>query len=158
MNRSHLPAPSSRHTGLLLGTVALLTLAVLGHCELRALEAAADAHGVTAVDAAAADTDPALVSHGEGVVLGQPTPNPFTATMGYSYSISGEPAWVDISVFDGDGRRVRILAHGTQAAGDHEATWDGLGDDGAPVQYGMYFLRARVGEERHVSRVLYLQE
>src|SRR5262245_46050561 len=159
MTRSPLAVPPSHRAGPLLGlAVALLALTIFGHFTIRTLEATADASNAVATAPGAADTDPALVSHGDGVVLGQPMPNPFTDTMRFAYEISDAPAWVDISVFDEAGRRVRILAHGTQGPGEHEATWDGLADDGAPVPYGTYFMRARVGEERHVSRVMYLHE
>ena len=127
------------------------------HFAIRTLEEALAAPDGAVAESDAADTDPELVSHGDGVALGRPMPNPFTGTMRYAYSIQGLPASVDIAVFDVAGRRVRILAHGTQTTGEYEATWDGLGDDGGHVRYGMYFLRARVGDERHVSRVMYLE-
>jgi len=66
--------------------------------------------------------------------------------------------WARVTILDVAGRRIRILAHGTQTTGVYEASWDGLGDDGSRVQYGMYFLRAAVGTERTISRVMYLHE
>jgi hypothetical protein len=36
--------------------------------------------------------------------------------------------------------------------------WDGLAEDGSQVQHGMYFLRASVGANRQISRVMYLRE
>jgi flagellar hook capping protein FlgD len=182
MIRSPFTAPTSRRAGPLLAlAAALLATPVLAAVLMQNVSdepvaehssfAASSAHGratdqavaLAASDDAvaasdAADTDPELVSHGDGVTLGRPMPNPFTGTMRYTYSIQGPPASVDIAVFDVAGRRVRILAHGTQTTGEYEATWDGLGDDGSYVRYGTYFLRARVGDERHVSRVMYQHE
>lgn len=46
-----------------------------------------------------------------------------------------------LEVFDVTGRRLRMLADGFEVAGWHELQWDGLGDDGATVQSGTYWVR-----------------
>jgi flagellar hook capping protein FlgD len=125
--------------------------------ETRTLEAATGSPGVAAEDPSAA-IEPESAARNGSVMLGPPVPNPFTGTLRFAYSIPGASAPVDIGVFDVAGRRIRILAHGTQTKGEYEASWDGLGDDGARVRYGVYFLRAAVGETRRISRVVYLHE
>ena len=92
----------------------------------------------------------------ESIPLGRPTPNPFLKTMRFAYAISNGPAPVDIGVFDLAGRRIRSLAHGNQGTGRDEVRWDGLGDDGGRVKFGVYFLRAQVGLAERVSRIVYL--
>lgn len=63
---------------------------------------------------------------------------------------------VDVLIIEGDPESdrapVRALALGTPLeAGRQELTWDGLGDDGEPVQPGLYALRVVLGEmERDV--------
>ena len=126
--------------------------------ETRTLEAATGTPGGAAQDPSAAATDAETAARSGSVMLGAPMPNPFTGTMRFAYSIPGASAPVDIGIFDVAGRRIRILAHGKQTAGEYEASWDGLGDDGARVRYGVYFLRAAVGESRRISRVVYLHE
>ena len=128
------------------------------HFEIRTLEDAKDSPGsaISNPSAPAIEASPGV--HGGQITLGRPMPNPFTQTMRFAYSIPGGSAPVDIGVFDVAGRRIRILAHGTQTTGEYEAIWDGLGDDGAQVRHGMYFLRASVGSERRISRVMYLHE
>jgi flagellar hook capping protein FlgD len=126
--------------------------------QIRTLDEATGAPAAATAEPTAADADPAAALRDGAVTLGRPMPNPFTAAMRFAYAIPGPSAHVDIGVFDVAGRRIRILAHGTQTTGVYEASWDGLGDDGSRVQYGMYFLRAAVGTERTISRVMYLHE
>ena len=63
---------------------------------------------------------------------------------------------VDVSVFDITGRRIRNLVGGLQQAGSYVATWDGRSDDGIRMTKGVYFLRARVGDERFTRQIMYL--
>ena len=48
---------------------------------------------------------------------------------------------------------------GFQAAGGHQASWDGRSDDGTAATHGVYFLRAFVGGQRieAISRILYVR-
>jgi hypothetical protein len=127
------------------------------HFELRTLDEAGAAAG--AVAAGSATVAPGDASAPEGsVAMDRPTPNPFSSTMRFAYSIPSGAAAVDIGLFDLAGRRVRSLARGSQVAGQYEVRWDGLGDDGKRVKPGVFFLRAEVGPARRVSRVVYLSE
>lgn len=101
----------------------------------------------------------ATVSPSTGAAaLGKVTPNPFSGSMRFAYSIQAPSTHVDIAIFDATGRRMRILAHGTQKAGEYEATWDGTREDGVRVPSGLYLLRAAVGSERRILRVTYMNE
>lgn len=66
-------------------------------------------------------------------------PNPLRGpgTVAYSLSRSGP---VSIHVYGIDGRRVRTLFSGLQAAGAHTARWDALDTAGQPVAPGAYFV------------------
>lgn len=92
----------------------------------------------------------------ETVELYRPRPNPFERTMRYAYAISSGVDLVDIGVFDVAGRRIRSLVRGSQTAGQYEVVWNGLGDDGTRIKAGIYFLRASVGSQNRVARVVYL--
>jgi hypothetical protein len=92
----------------------------------------------------------------ETVELYRPRPNPFERTMRYAYAISSGVDMVDIGVFDVAGRRIRSLVRGSQTAGQYEVVWNGLGDDGTHIKAGIYFLRASVGSQHRVARVVYL--
>ena len=102
-----------------------------------------------------ADADRAA-SHDDGsIALYRPTPNPFATNMRFAYAIPARGA-VDIGVFDLAGRRIRSLAQGVLAPGQYQAVWDGFTDDGERVRQGMYYLRAAIGSDRHVARLVYL--
>ena len=117
-----------------------------------------DASRAVALPAIASIPAPASSSSSDAssIALGRPSPNPFSNTTRYAYAISGGPASVEIGIFDLAGRHIRSLAHGTQSAGQYEVRWDGYGDDGTRMRFGIYFLRASIGTSSRVSRLVYL--
>jgi flagellar hook assembly protein FlgD len=50
-----------------------------------------------------------------------------------------------LTIFDSNGRHVRTLIRGIQAAGDFSVSCDGLGDFGNSVSSGTYLYRLRAG-------------
>jgi hypothetical protein len=78
------------------------------------------------------------------------SPNPFSSGVRASYTVGGSMP-VRLSVYDVEGRLVRVLADGLQSAGDHSTTWDGLDSHGRRAGSGIYFLRLEAGD-RAVSR------
>ncbi len=124
---------------------------VLDHFTLRPLDTSgspAEAAGATSLAAPMPAAEP-------GVELYRPMPNPFEKTTRFAYAVGGA-ARVDVGVYDLAGRRVRTLVRGLQAAGQYETSWDGRADDGARVRNGVYFLRASVGTDIRLARVVYL--
>ena len=66
---------------------------------------------------------------------------------------------VTLEVFDFSGRRVAVLAKGTENAGRHSYTWSGMTQAGARAASGVYFTRARLqgdaaGDDIVTARVL----
>lgn len=59
-----------------------------------------------------------------------------------------------VELFDVRGARVRTLARGTLVAGTHAFDWDGRGTSGEAAASGVYFVRARLGREAIVRRVV----
>jgi flagellar hook assembly protein FlgD len=54
----------------------------------------------------------------------------------------------DVLITDTEDRQVRALLLGAPlAAGRHDFSWDGIGDDGAPVPAADYGIRVILGEE-----------
>jgi hypothetical protein len=80
-------------------------------------------------------------------------PNPFSHATGIHYSLA-EAADVSLEIFDATGHRVRQLESGARAAGEHVATWDGRGDDGARLPSGVYFCRASAGSQTQTGRLV----
>jgi hypothetical protein len=67
-------------------------------------------------------------------------PNPFRGTTSLAFTLAeGGPA--TLTVHDVAGRRVATLLDGVLPSGRHSATWEGVGDAGAPLPSGIYFLR-----------------
>lgn len=90
--------------------------------------------------------DPALsgVPSADLFALAPAVPNPFNPTTTLSFTL---PAMQDVKlvVFALDGRVVRTLVSGAQAAGHHEVTWDGRDDADRAVGSGSYLCRLQSG-------------
>ena len=104
------------------------------------------APGQTAVAAVAAPT---------GYALDQNFPNPFNGATAIRYALpaAGE---VDLAVFNLLGHRVARLDTGYQAAGAHEAAWDGLDEEGQSLAAGVYFYRLRYRDQLTVRKLVLL--
>jgi hypothetical protein len=85
--------------------------------------------------------------------LDQNFPNPFNPITTIPYRLS-KRSIVRLSIFDLLGRQVRVLVSGTRPAGQHEATWDGMTDDGIPVASGAYFYRLEVGDYQESRKMI----
>lgn len=80
-------------------------------------------------------------------------PNPFNPTTTIRYALA-KNAEVELVVYDLNGRRVRTLLSGEQVeAGQHEAVWRGLDDQGRAAAAGVYLCRLRIGEETDSLRM-----
>jgi len=84
--------------------------------------------------------------------LAEAWPNPFGKGTRVRFSLP-ERGPVELSVFDLLGRKLRTLVSGEQAAGPHDAEWDGLDGSGHAVSSGPYFLRLTRGD-RVLSRAV----
>ena len=81
-------------------------------------------------------------------------PNPFNPTTTIAFTLARD-ADVRLAVYDVQGRRVRTLVAGRQAAGAHRVRWDGRTDDGVRAASGVYFARlAGDGVDQAVKVVL----
>lgn len=69
-----------------------------------------------------------------------PRPNPFNPSTRIAFSLP-EPGQTRIELFDARGRRVRLLAEGPRAAGEHAVAWDGTDDAGRRLAAGTYLVR-----------------
>jgi len=84
-----------------------------------------------------AGVEPAWIS---GLALSAASPDPVRTRTRFAYTLpaDGELA---LTIHGLDGRRVRMLATGTAAAGPHESHWDARDDTGRRVAAGVYFAR-----------------
>ncbi len=88
-------------------------------------------------------------------------PNPFNPETWIPYQLA-EPASVTISIYSADGKMVRTLALGNQAAGRYQsrnraAYWDGKNDVGESVASGVYFYMLTARDFTATRRMLILK-
>jgi hypothetical protein len=74
-------------------------------------------------------------------VTSRPNPLESSVTIGLALPAAGN---VSLDLYDVRGRRVATIASGPMSQGNHDVTWAGVDDSGAPVASGVYFLRVRV--------------
>jgi hypothetical protein len=73
-------------------------------------------------------------------------PNPFQSSTTISYSVAGKlgantSQFVELKVFDVNGREVKMLASGEKTPGHYEIVWNGTDAKGARCANGVYFIR-----------------
>jgi len=88
-----------------------------------------------------------------GFVLSAPAPNPFATFTQFALHCP-ETRNLTVTIVSSSGARVRTLAAGTRAAGEHRLTWDGRNDRGEPVAAGLYFCRLVAGNQSAIRKVL----
>ena len=80
-------------------------------------------------------------------------PNPFNPTTTIRFVLD-EAGPYTLSIYDVTGRRVRLLASGTDAAGEREEVWDGRNDAGRPSASGVYTARLESNGRAKVRRMV----
>jgi flagellar hook assembly protein FlgD len=68
------------------------------------------------------------------------SPNPFNPQVTVSFTL-GEATTGELAVYDAAGRRLRVLATGTLAAGAQSFIWDGADESGRALASGTYLCR-----------------
>ena len=83
------------------------------------------------------------------------TPNPSRAAQALEFTLpTASP--VRVTIHDGAGRLVRAFEPGVLAAGPHRLAWNGLGESGARLAPGVFFVTLETGTERRHAKVLRL--
>jgi hypothetical protein len=85
--------------------------------------------------------------------LGQIAPNPSRGDVTMRFGLPGSGR-ASVDVFDASGRRVRSLARGELAAGEHLARWDGRDATGGLCPAGIYFVRMQTAGFRAERRLV----
>jgi hypothetical protein len=85
--------------------------------------------------------------------MSAPMPNPSRGGATVSLSLS-HAAWVEVAVFDAQGRRVRTVHAGTLAAGITRVAWDGRTDAGHAAPSGAYYVRMIAGGKAAGQRLI----
>ena len=83
-------------------------------------------------------------------------PNPFNPTTTISYVLSNN-AWVNISIYDMLGRRVKTLINRKQSTGFKTVEWNATNDAGDFVSSGVYLYVIQSGKLRHSGKMVLLK-
>ena len=83
-------------------------------------------------------------------------PNPFNPTTEIVFSLPTD-SFVELSVFNMAGQKVRSLSSDNLKAGYHSIIWNGMDDSGLSVASGMYFYTIHVGSYKNTKKMLFLK-
>ncbi len=92
----------------------------------------------------------------DGFALAQNFPNPFNPVTHFRFQIA-DFGFVELQIFDANGRRVRTLLRENRPAGEYTIAWEGKDDRGQAVNSGVYFYQLRVGSRSAVKKCLLLK-
>lgn len=90
------------------------------------------------------------------VDFSKPSPSPATVRTRFALSLPRK-AESTVEAIDIAGRRVRMIQKGELEAGVHSMEWDLRDDAGHRTRPGVFFLRARTGDEEFLRRVVVLR-
>ena len=151
------------------GPLATLTFDVLHPNAFRSLQltdvllanADATAQAVRWTDAHGTWNDPFNAAPPEQTVMLPNYPNPFNPETWIPYQLA-VPAEVTLMIYSADGKLVRTLVLGHQAAGvyqakDRAAYWDGRNTQGESVASGLYLYTFRAGDFSATGKMLILK-
>ena len=85
--------------------------------------------------------------------LYQNSPNPFNPSTTIRYTLA-EASQVRLSVYNVLGQEIRVLVNAGQAAGSHNAVWDGRDAFGREVSTGLYLYRLKAGQHVAVNKMV----
>jgi hypothetical protein len=64
---------------------------------------------------------------------------------------------IELAVFDVTGRRLAVLAEGTEKGGEHTVEWHGTDDEGTAVGPGVYWARLAAGGRAATQKIVRLR-
>src|SRR5208283_3546677 len=85
--------------------------------------------------------------------LSENYPNPFNPSTKFEIGVP-KLAFVDISIYNIMGQKVRTLFHGEKAAGYYFLEWNGYTADNAPAAGGVYFVRMESDKFTTVHKIM----
>jgi peptidase C25-like protein/flagellar hook capping protein FlgD len=82
------------------------------------------------------------IETGGSFLLEQNIPNPFSESTTICYTLKNT-TFVNLSVFDINGKLIKVIESQEQQAGKHTVTWNGMGEDGNLLSSGIYFYQLK---------------
>ena len=100
------------------------------------------------------------ISNSEGIPthyrLHQNYPNPFNPTTTLSYELPKD-AFVNITVYDIMGKKIKTLVNGLQTIGYKTIKWDATNDQDYPVSAGLYLYTIHADDFRYTRKMAVLK-
>ena len=96
-------------------------------------------------------TSPAVSS------LGQNYPNPFNPETTISFSLAQTSDFVNLSIYNVKGQKVKTLINEEMQKGKHSIIWSGLDSNNKRVSSGIYFYKLKTNKKESVKRMLLLK-
>ena len=81
-------------------------------------------------------------------------PNPFSAIISVNLNLT-DLQRVSASVYDVDGRLVKVLSDEMLSEGNHSISWDASNSSGAQVSEGIYFVKITTGGKTTIKKVIF---
>ena len=88
--------------------------------------------------------------------LKQNYPNPFNPKTTIDYSLTSD-AFVDLSIFDISGRRIKTMVNSFQSKGEFSIVWNGENDFGILAPAGIYLIRLETGRHHESRKIVLLK-
>ena len=88
--------------------------------------------------------------------LYQNYPNPFNPITSISYDLE-QDVFVNLSIFDMNGKIIKCLVNEFQNAGNHSLTWDGVNFAGKVVSAGIYLYVLQVGNTKQTKKMSFIK-
>jgi len=80
-------------------------------------------------------------------------PNPFNPDTWIQFELP-EQGEIDLAIYNVQGQRIRSLATGSYQKGWHKILWDGKNDFGAESASGIYFIKAKFGDQLQYKKLV----
>ncbi len=90
-------------------------------------------------------------------VLQQNYPNPFNAHTTIAFSVSQDPAPVNLTIYNILGQNVVTLLNRQLQPGSYQITWDGRDERGVELASGIYFCTLQAGDRRQTRRMVLIR-
>jgi len=115
---------------------------VLTHLEIKDNEiwVSTESEGIVHITGLITGLEDEVLRAPQTVRLEKNYPNPFNPSTTIEYSLD-KARNITLAVYDISGKKVRTLVSGSAPAGDNQAVWNGLDDNGNGVSSGVYFYR-----------------
>ena len=96
-------------------------------------------------------------SHNPGnFMLHQNYPNPFNPSTTIKYGLP-RPAFVSLSIYDVNGRRIITLVDEKQEKGWHQVQWHAVNSSGQRVSSGVYLVKLKAGQFVDTKKIMLMK-